>query len=221
MRILVLTLATATALSGCAQWSSQVARDLDREVGTYGDQTLFGGSVGRNIAINEGAEGYRIELDRRFAADVTTMVNFEFNSAVLDAAAQATLRDQANFIRQFPEVRFSVYGHADAVGSSAYNRSLGLRRAQATVSYLVSQGVDRSRLQALVSLGETQPLVATPGRERANRRTVTEVAGFVEAGNPAPLNGRYAEIVFRDYVESAGVQATTQGISGAELATEN
>lgn len=221
MRITLLTLAAATALTGCQQWSTQLARDLDREVGTYGDQTLFGGSVARNVAINEGAEGYRIELDRRFAAEVTTMVNFDFNSAVLDAAAQATLREQANFIRQFPEVRFSVYGHTDAVGSNAYNRALGLRRAQAAVSYLVSQGVDRSRLEALVSLGETQPLVATPGRERANRRTVTEVAGFVEAGTAAPLNGRYAEIIFRDYVDSAGVQATTQGIAGAELATEN
>lgn len=221
MRTLALTLAAATALTGCQQYSSQLARDLDREVGTYGDQTLFGGSVAQNIAINEGAEGYRIELDRRFAAEVTTMVNFEFNSSALDAQAQAILREQANFIRQFPEVRFSVYGHTDAVGSNAYNRALGLRRAQAVVAYLVSQGVDRSRLEALVSLGETQPLVATQGRERANRRTVTEVAGFVESADATPLNGRYAEIIFRDYVDSARVQATTQGIAGAELSTEN
>lgn len=221
MRMIALTLATATALTGCQQWSSQLARDLDREVGTSGDQTAFGGSVARNAAINEGADGFRIELDRRFASEVTTMVNFEFNSAVLDAPAQAILREQANFISQFPEVRFSVYGHTDAVGSNGFNRALGLRRARAAVNYLVGQGIDRSRLEALVSLGETQPLVATQGRERANRRTVTEVAGFVQAGNPAPLNGRYAEIVFRDYVQSGVVQATTMGIAGAELATEN
>jgi len=221
MRILALTLATATGLAGCAEYSSQLARDLDREVGTYGDQTLFGGSVAQNAAINEGAEGYRVQLDHRFAAEVNTMVNFAFNSAALDAAAQAILNEQANFIRQFPEVRFTVYGHTDLVGSNGYNRALGLRRANAVVNYLVSQGVSRSRLQAVVTLGETQPLVSTPGRERANRRTVTEVAGFVEAGNPTPLNGRYAEIVFRDYVESAVVQSTIGGISGAELATEN
>ena len=217
MRIIALTLATATALTGCQQWSSQ----LDREVGTSGSQTAFGSSVARNAAINEGTEDFRIELDRRFASEVTTMVNFEFNSAVLDAPAQAVLREQANFIRQFPEVRFSVFGHTDAVGSNSYNRSLGLRRARAAVNYLVSQGISRSRLEALVSLGETQPLVATQGRERANRRTVTEVAGFVEAGSPTPLNGRYAEVVFREYVQSATVQATTQGIAGGEFAVEN
>ena len=76
---------------------------------------------------------------------------------------------QADWIRQFPEIRFKVYGHTDLVGSDAYNRNLGLRRAQAAVAYLVSQGVSRSRLEATVSLGETQPIVATQEMERRNR----------------------------------------------------
>ena len=88
------------------------------------------------------------------------------------------------------------------MGSQAYNRSLGLRRAQAAVAFLTSQGIDRSRLEAVASFGETQPLVVTEGRERQNRRTVTEVSGFVQ-NDPMVLNGRYAEIIFRGYIGGA------------------
>ncbi len=221
MRILALTLITATALSGCKQYASELARQLDREVGSNSSEATFGTAVAQNSALNRGAEGYRLDLDRRFAAEVNTMVNFEFNSANLDAVAQSTLREQASFIRQFPEVRFKVYGHTDLVGSNAYNRSLGLRRANAVVNYLVAQGISRSRLEAVVSLGETQPLVATPGRERANRRTVTEVSGFVEGGRPGELNGRYAEIIFRDYVaDGAEARSTLSNLSTEGFGSE-
>jgi hypothetical protein len=95
---------------------------------------------------------------------------------------------------------------------------LGLRRAEAAVLYLTSQGISRSRLEAVVSFGETQPLIVTQGQERRNRRTVTEVSGFVNAGNSTPLNGRYAELIFREYVESAAPVSTvgSEGTGGGE-----
>ena len=77
-----------------------------------------------------------------------------------------------------------------------------MRRAQAVVSFLVSQGISRSRLEAVASFGETRPLIVTQGRERRNRRTVTEVSGFV-ASHPIIMDGKYAEVVYREYVESA------------------
>ncbi len=133
------------------------------------------------------------------------MVTFAFNSAQLSSSAQAVLRQQASWIRQFPEVRFRVYGHTDLVGSQSYNKRLGLARAQAVVSYLSTQGIGRSRLQAVASFGEKQPLIVTQGRERRNRRTVTEVIGFVgAAGNGGyGLNGKYAAVIHRKYVDSA------------------
>jgi len=141
-------------------------------------------------------------LSNRFASEVPSTVNFAFNSAVLDASAQAALRKQANWIRQFPEVRFRVFGHTDLVGSNAYNKRLGLRRARAVVRFLSTQGISSKRLEAVSSLGETQPLVVTANQERRNRRTVTEVSGFVQ-NHPTVLNGKYAKVIFRDYVESA------------------
>ncbi len=143
-----------------------------------------------------------VDLANRFAKEVPDTVNFAFNSVQLDQAARATLAQQANWIKQFPEVRFRVFGYTDLVGSNAYNKRLGMRRARAVVNVLVGHGISRSRLEAVVSHGETQPLINTPGRERANRRAVTEVSGFV-ARHPTVMNGKYAEVVFREYVQSA------------------
>jgi hypothetical protein len=75
------------------------------------------------------------------------------------------------------------------------------------VSFLVNQGISRKRLQAVVSYGESQPLIATTDKERRNRRTVTEVSGFVDS-NPATLNGKYAAVIFREYVASAAPKPT-------------
>jgi outer membrane protein OmpA-like peptidoglycan-associated protein len=196
-------------MASCTQDSS---RSFYGEAGAFGD-TGFGNATMNNTLVMSGQRSYVLDLAGRFAKEVDSTVNFAFNSAALDDASRAVLRQQANWINQFPEVRFRVYGHTDLVGSNAYNQRLGLRRARAVVSFLVSNGVSRKRLEAVVSKGETQPLIVTQGRERANRRTVTEVTGFVQ-DNPLILDGKYAQIIYRGYVESA-VPAT--GLTGTEL----
>lgn len=197
MRGLMLT-AAVLALAGCEPMKQGFFSEAGSEIDTGG----FGNATMNNTLIQSGDRDYAISLTQRFAGDVPNTVNFAFNSAVLDRTAQMALRQQADWIRQFPEVRFRVYGHTDLVGSAGYNKSLGLRRAQAVVSYLSSLGISRSRLEAVVSFGETQPLVYTQAPEERNRRTVTEVSGFVK-NHPSVLNGKYAEVVFREYVESA------------------
>ncbi|MBD3765040.1 MAG: OmpA family protein [Rhodobacterales bacterium] len=191
MTRLPLALGLAAVLAGCAS-----------EPGSQVNTGDFGNATMNNTMIMAGDAGYTRQLGERFASEVPTTVSFAFNSAVLDDAARATLRRQADWIRQFPEVRFRVYGHTDLVGSDRYNQALGKRRAEAVVAYLGSQGISRSRLEALVSYGETRPVIQTPGPEQRNRRTVTEVSGFV-AGHPLVMNGKYAQVVFREYVEGA------------------
>lgn len=213
MRLMISTAGLAL-LAACASPTDPTWSSFYGEAGLGYTDGGFGNATMNNTLVMTGQADYRINLNNRFAAEVPTTINFAFNSAALDAEAQDILRAQAAFIRAFPEVRFSVYGHTDAVGSTAYNYQLGLRRAQAAVAFLVSQGIDRSRLDALVSEGETRPLVVTDMEERRNRRTVTEVSGFVQR-HPNVLNGRYAEIIFRDYVNSAGI---TQNIEGTTVA---
>lgn len=199
MKIYAVSALALVTLAACTDGNN----DFLKETGAVIDGGNFGAATMNNQLSHTGANNLAINLQRRFAAEVDTTVNFAFNSAILDAEARATLTQQASWIRQFPEIRFKVFGHTDLVGSDAYNRRLGLRRARAAVNFLVSQGVDRSRLQAVVSLGETQPIVATQEMERRNRRTVTEVSGFVQNRRDDVLNGKYAEIIFREYVASA------------------
>ena len=201
MKKLMTTAMAAALIAGCT--AEDPAFDpLEVEAGARVDSGTFGNATMQNMLAMQGQGDYTINLARRFASEVNSTVNFAFNSTVLDAQARATLTQQANWIRQFPEVRFRVYGHTDLVGSNAYNRRLGLRRAQAVVAFLSSQGISRNRLEAVASFGETQPIVQTQNRERRNRRTVTEVSGFVE-NDPLILNGKYAQVIFREYVAAA------------------
>ncbi|MFK7836585.1 MAG: OmpA family protein [Sulfitobacter sp.] len=190
------------ALLGCAQSSDPVYTQFYREAGALADTGYFGNSTLNNRLVMTGERQYTFDMANRFAAEVASTVTFGFNSAKLDGNARAVLQQQAGWIRQFPEITFRVYGHTDAVGSDQYNRSLGKRRADAVVRYLSTLGISRSRLEAVVSYGETQPLIVTQGRERRNRRTVTEVSGFV-GRHPTVMDGKYAQIIYRDYVSSA------------------
>lgn len=175
---------------------------FDAEAGADVDDGTFGNPTMHNQLVHTGAIQAQHRLLRRFEAEVPSTITFAFNSAVPDTEARAILLRQATWMRQFPEVRFTVYGHTDAVGSEAYNHRLGLRRARAVVRVLEQAGVSRSRLHAVVSFGETRPLIVTEGRERRNRRTVTEVTGFVRR-HPTVMNGQYAEVIFREYIASA------------------
>lgn len=198
MRNWMMCLGLAGTLSACG-----IEAGYQVDSGTFGNATL------NNTQMMNGERSYAQVLADRFAREVPTQINFAFDSAELDATAQQVLTLQADWIRQFPEVRFRVYGHTDAVGSSGYNKSLGMRRARAVVSFFASRGISRSRLEAVVSYGETQPLVPTSERERRNRRTVTQVSGFVD-GNQNLLDGKYAQVVYREYIKSADPKTTIE-----------
>jgi Outer membrane protein and related peptidoglycan-associated (lipo)proteins len=187
---------TGGALAACSR------AYLGPEVGSSLDEGSFGTPTAHNILIHTGQLDYVVTLAERFAREVPNTVTFEFDSARLDAAAEQILAQQARWMRHFPEVRFRVFGHTDLVGSERYNQGLGLRRARAAANFIVRQGISRRRVEAVVSNGETQPLIPTQDRERQNRRAVTEVSGFVQ-DNPMILNGQYSQVVLRQYVESA------------------
>ena len=194
-RGLIMMAGTSGLLAACGQVS------LDQVAGADIDEGAFGNPTFNNHLAQTGQVNARISLARKFAESVPTTVNFALDSAVIDAEAKQAIRAQADFMRKFPEVKFSVYGHTDAVGGEASNLRLGRKRARAVVRALGQFGVSARRLEALVSFGERQLLVQTDDRERANRRTVTEVSGFVES-DPMVLDGQYATLINRNYVAS-------------------
>lgn len=208
--LLAMTGLAALALAGCSP------THMHEEAGSHTFIDSFGDATRTNIAAQTGARDYALDMGRRFANEVPNTVTFAFDSDHLDGSARHILDRQAHWIRQFPEVRFRVYGHTDLVGTRDYNHRLGQRRADVVVNYLVSRGVSRSRLEAVVSRGETQPVIDTPAPEQRNRRAITEVSGFV-ASHPRLLDGKYAAIVAREYQASAQRPLPTITGGGAGL----
>ncbi|MBC7479313.1 MAG: OmpA family protein [Pseudorhodobacter sp.] len=186
------------------------------EAGSEVDEGGFGQPTMVNSMAMMNAGQATVALGQRFEREVQTTVTFAFNRAEISAAAAAVLDRQADWIRQFPEVRFRVYGYTDLVGSNAYNYGLGLRRAQAVVAYLGARGISTARLEAVVSYGETHPVIHTSAPEERNRRTVTEVTGFTK-GSGTLLNGKYAAVIFRSYIEGAVREHPTNTVVTTEV----
>lgn len=103
-------------------------------------------------------------------------VSFAFDSAALTPAAEVTLDDVAQRLREHTDVRIRIEGHTDSRGSAQYNLRLSEQRAQAVLDYLQSQGVDSTRMSA-VGHGEERPVASNDTDEgRAlNRRVEIDI----------------------------------------------
>lgn len=97
-------------------------------------------------------------------------VNFAFDSAVLDATAQAILKDKAAYLKQSGAAT-TIEGHCDERGTVAYNVALGERRAEAAKAFLVNLGVPAAKMTT-ISYGKEKPLdpAKTEAAYAKNRR---------------------------------------------------
>jgi len=133
-------------------------------------------SAERERLEKERMEREAAERARALAAELGTMINFEFDKADIRSADQGTLDRKAAVLAANTNVRIRIAGHADDRGSDEYNLALGNRRAAAAKRYLESKGVDAARIE-VVSYGEERPL--NPGADEAayaqNRRDEFEV----------------------------------------------
>ncbi len=84
-------------------------------------------------------------------------VQFAYDSSILDDMAQENLKEKAVWLQQNPDNRAVIEGHCDERGTIEYNLALGDRRAESAKRFLISLGVDASRLTT-VSFGEERPL---------------------------------------------------------------
>jgi len=80
-------------------------------------------------------------------------VLFDFDETRIRDEARVVLQNNAEWLQRWPSTRVTIEGHCDSRGTSEYNLALGDRRASAVKEYLVSLGVDATRL-LIVSKGE-------------------------------------------------------------------
>ena len=111
-------------------------------------------------------------------------VQFFTNSDKLLPSSEQDLKKLAVYLLQDQEVKATVFGHTDNTGSDTKNRILSQNRAQSVVNYLVEQGVQKGRLQA-IGKGETEPKASNDILEGRlmNRRVEVEISEMTNIEN--------------------------------------
>jgi OOP family OmpA-OmpF porin len=121
------------------------------------------------------------------AEKVTTAseVNFDFDRYVIRPDARSKLDDLVGKLRAVSLEVIIAVGHADRLGSDAYNMKLSVRRADSVKAYLVSKGIAASRVYT-EGKGERQPVKDCKGSGKTkeliaclepNRRVEAEAVG--------------------------------------------
>jgi len=96
---------------------------------------------------------------------------FDYDQYTLRDDARAALQSNARALAERPGIRITIEGHCDERGSEKYNLALGDMRANAAKDFLISLGVDASRIDT-VSFGEERPFCEEQNEEcwQNNRR---------------------------------------------------
>ena len=96
---------------------------------------------------------------------------FDYDKADLRDDTRTALAADAEWLKKYRSVQFLIEGHCDDRGTSEYNLALGDRRANAAKDYLVSLGVDASRVKT-VSYGKERPFCSQSTEDcwQQNRR---------------------------------------------------
>jgi peptidoglycan-associated lipoprotein len=94
-----------------------------------------------------------------FAAAVgsSTTIYFDTDRYNVDSQDAAALQAQAQYFARYPQITFTIQGHADERGTREYNIALGEKRATSAKNFLVSLGVNPARI-AVVSYGKETPV---------------------------------------------------------------
>src|SRR3954464_2168125 len=124
-------------------------------------------TVTTEVLPNDIGELNRVAQSRGYIADAF----FEYNEASLSSDAQTALTNSATWLKKNGQYNLLIEGHCDERGTEQYNLALGDRRANQAKEYLVTLGVDASRIRTL-TYGEERPF--DPGHDESawakNRR---------------------------------------------------
>jgi peptidoglycan-associated lipoprotein len=89
---------------------------------------------------------------------LASMIHFDLDKSNIRSDDMGALDQKVAILQANPDVRIRIGGHCDERGSDEYNLALGNRRAQSAKQYLVSHGIDASRIETQ-SWGEERPIV--------------------------------------------------------------
>lgn len=175
IRNLLLMSVALVTLAACSSDDEDSAVDTSM-AGLNGSQVAGNGMGGDGLNGTSTVNGVTPGSQQDLVVNVGDRVFFGYDESNVSGEGTATLDRQAEWLKKYPSVSITIEGHADERGTREYNLALGERRAASVKSYLMSKGVEASRINT-ISYGKERPAVTDPSPSgwSQNRRGVTVV----------------------------------------------
>jgi outer membrane protein OmpA-like peptidoglycan-associated protein len=101
------------------------------------------------------AEALKAEIDLH--GRVTIYINFDFDKAIIKPESKPTVNEVIRMMKQSPDLKLSINGYTDNVGTHEYNVKLSQARAAAVVDALAKAGIAADRLSS-AGFGDSNPI---------------------------------------------------------------
>ena len=114
-----------------------------------------------------------VEVDDKLLIDIEN-IYFDFNKWNIKQESTLAINKIVDVLNANPEMKIEINAHTDNVGKKYYNQKLSEKRAEAAMQYIITKGVDASRLVSH-GFGESQPLIdckdnCSKAQDQTNRR---------------------------------------------------
>jgi len=178
LNLIALSLVISTALiAGCAKRPATTAASAPAPTGTAATTGSTGGAAATTppapatAAPQAPATTARPSPKEFTAIPELKPIYFDFDKYDIRPGDAKVLDTNAQWLKSNAEQLVLIEGHCDERGTNEYNLALGERRAKSTMNYLVSQGVQASRI-TIISYGEERPVCTQHNEEcwSKNRR---------------------------------------------------
>lgn len=83
-------------------------------------------------------------------------IYFDYDKYDITPLAVEELSKVVFIMRKFPNIKIKIESHTDSRGKDSYNLKLSDNRAKSTRDYIVSQGIDASRIESAIGYGESR-----------------------------------------------------------------
>jgi peptidoglycan-associated lipoprotein len=151
------TAAAAPAPTGAATTTGATPAPATAQPSTGGGATMAPAPAAPSTAQPATAAPAARPEPKEFREDANLKdVFFDFDKYDIRPADAKLLDGNATWLKSNPNHLVLIEGHCDERGTNEYNLALGERRAKSTMNYLVSQGVQASRI-TIISYGEERP----------------------------------------------------------------
>lgn len=101
-------------------------------------------------------------------------INFDVDKATISTDGKEVVNEIAQALKKNTALKIAIEGHTDNTGDAAHNKKLSNDRANAVLSTLTTQGIDKSRLSAK-GFGAERPLVANDSEDNKSKNRRVEL----------------------------------------------